>query len=488
MNPAGEYAPVFPRYRPVLLILAACIAGLAVAMHVPGHVSMDSSAQLYEAQTGVSVSWSPPLMSALLRWLGGGVQATLVFVVGCSALTYGGIALALSGAGRGQPAPSRRGGAVGALLIALAILNPLIFLYVGIVWKDVLFAGLFASAAGLLLYATAFAGSVRGRWLYFLAGMLLVPVLLVRQQGIVLAPPLLLACTLGVAGPWQGWHARRWWLRALLAALAFATACWGLDFASKLAIQSSGDKSSSVGYTAIQSYDVTGLIAAGAAQDVVLPAALSSRALTDAVRRTYSDERIDYVFNDPVVAAAFKQLGSSAVRHAWWSLISRHPDAYVKMKARQYGWLLDLYRLDRCLPVHLGVEGNPEYLAAVGIPAGFDGRDRRLFSLSMLARHLATHRHWFYLLLLATAAAWFVATRKRYSSAERTAVAAMIAGLALFYGSFTVTVLACDFRYLYPGLVGVTVLFVFLVSHQCLRGHAGGTTRGVDARRDGALP
>lgn len=461
--------PVPGYVRGLLLALMLCVAVLAAAVQVPGHVSMDTSVQLYEAHTGSSVSWSPPFMSAVLRWLGGGIQATSLFVIACVAMTYGGMALAFP-AVAGTETPSRRRQVVGVLLLILAVLNPIVFLYVGIVWKDVLFASLFATAAGLLLHASAYAGSTRGRWLYFLAGLMLLPVLLVRQQGVVLAPPLILACMWGVAGPWQGWRAHRWWLSLLLVLLAYGAAYWQLDRASRLTIADTDGTSGASGYTIIRKYDITGLVASGAASGVTLPDRLSSDAFKAGVARAYGDDRIDYVMQDPAVVAGFQDMGPAEISSIWSALVADRPDAYVRMKARQYGWLLGLQRLDRCLPIHLGVDGNPTYLAAVGVPARMDDRDRKLFGLSLQARHLATYRHWFYLLLLFAAAVWLVARRDRFSSAERHAVSAVIAGLTLFYASFTVAGLACDFRYLYPGLIGVTILFVFLVAHQCLRG------------------
>ena len=149
-------------------------------------------------------------------------------------------------------------------------------------------------------------------------------------------------------------------------------------------------------------------------------------------------------------------------------MILDRPDVYARMKARQFGWLLGVYRLDRCLPVHLGVEGNKDYLSAVGIASGMDERDRSLYQLSQWSRHLVLHRHWFYVAMLGLCVAWFLRTRKRLASSERVAIAAFIVALVLFYASFVVTGLACDFRYLYPGLVGVTTLAVFMLARASL--------------------
>ena len=59
-----------------LLLLALLLASGAVALHWPGHVSMDTSIQLYEASIGKSAGWQPPFTAALMKWLGGGEAAT----------------------------------------------------------------------------------------------------------------------------------------------------------------------------------------------------------------------------------------------------------------------------------------------------------------------------------------------------------------------------------------------------------------------------
>ena len=125
--------------RRVYPSVAAALVVAALFVHAPGHLSMDSSLQVYEAQTGHSVSWAPPFMSALLRWLGGGATSTAIFVALCAGATYGGFVLAL------RAAHHVAGGEFRCVFlrnaaIAVLLLNPIVFMHVGIVWKDVLFA------------------------------------------------------------------------------------------------------------------------------------------------------------------------------------------------------------------------------------------------------------------------------------------------------------------------------------------------------------
>lgn len=443
-----------------LVALAVALALLAVAAHAPGHVSMDSSEQLYEAATGRSVSWSPPFMSALLHWLGGGARATTAFVAACAALTYGGIVLAALAGRRSRPA---RFGLVRGLAILVLIANPLVFLHVGIVWKDVLLAGLLATSGGLLLVAAHGDGGRRSL-AAALALVALVPLLLVRQQGVVLAPALVATAAGLLAGPLRDPGSARWWLRWAAVVGLYGLLCAGTMHAVRQAIEESGDKSTAVGLAAVQRYDLAGMLATGVAPREGLPPGLATPAFTAAVKRAYSADRIDFVLNDPTVVAGFHGLDGPTVARVFGDQVRARPGTYLLVKARQFGWLLGLYRIDRCLPLHVGVEGNPEYLRAAGVAQGMDRHDQLLYQTGLLARQLVLYRHWFYLSLLVIACLYLWATRRSRPAAATTAAGAVGIALLAFYGAYAMTTIACDFRYLYPGLVGTSVLAVYLLA------------------------
>lgn len=442
------------------LLGALCIG--SIAMHVPGALSMDSSLQVHEARTGTSVSWAPPFMSALLRWLGkGSPVATAWFVVLCASTTYASYALACWQLRR-YPAERFHGWLRIACALVL-VLNPLIFLHVGIVWKDVLFASLLALAAAMMLHASS--GAARHAWIFHvLAIMLLLPTPLIRQHGALLAPLLILGCLYGLTSGTAGWHGWRRGLGIGLLALGCVAGYRGIGALVDDTIRASGDKSTSVGIAAIQKYDITGMLAAGA-DPSTLPGPLRAPAFLETTKRSYSADRLDMVLADPVVARGFESVRPKDIQSAWLGLVRQSPLGYARVKAEQYAWLIGLRRLDRCLPIHLGVEGERVYLEGAGFRLGQDRRDAVLFQLSMWTRHLALYRHWFYMVLLVACAvvAWRI--RRRLNTVDRVAVASVVASGAVLYASFLPTVLACDFRYLYPGLVLVSVLTLYLLSH-----------------------
>jgi hypothetical protein len=458
----------------IVLALAGVLCAIAIRVHVPGHVSMDSSMQLYEAATGESVTWFPPFMSALLRWMGGGLHATSLFVALVSVLTYGAMAL-VARVGTALPAAvaDTRPRAGLRLLVACAlVLNPLIFLYVGIVWKDVLFAALLAASIALSLRA-AYLPTRGAVPMWLLAALLLLPAPMVRQHGIFLAPWLALAPFLGIA---HAVRARSRWQRLAIVALlfvVFALASLALRHVVDATIHDAGDKSTAVGFRGVESYDITGMIAArDGAQG--LPAELANPAFIAAVRQWYSDDRIDTVMARPEVLATMGPLPSERIQAIWLRMIATHPGDYAWMKLRQFGWLLDLQQLHRCLPVHVGIDGNRDYLAALHIPVRLDARDHHLYVLSTALEAWPVHRHWAYLVLLAFLSLRLWRSRRRRAAAANRSVLVVASSTWLLYLSFIPTGMACDFRYLYPALCMVSLLAIHALCEPLrARGDAG---------------
>jgi len=455
--------PQVRRVDRALYLLVAVLVPLAIAAHGGGHVSMDSSEQLYEAATARSVSWSPPFMSALLRLWGGGPHAAAAFVACCTLLTYGGLLLAW---GAGSRTHGRSGPGVFATLAGVVLIaNPLVFLYVGILWKDVLLASLLAAVSGLLLTASGASRRI-SLPLAALALLLLVPLLLVRQQGVLLAPPLVAVAAALIAGQWRGRFDVGCLARWLAVVVAYAALAWGTSLGVRQVIAGAEEKSTDVGIAAVMRYDLTGMLAMGHGPSPELPADLREPRVLAAVKDTYSADRLDFVLNDPEVGLGFQGMDAQADKRAWWAQLRADPLVFARVKAEQFAWLVGLRRLDRCLPLHVGIEGNQDYLRAARMTEGVDAADVRLYRFGMWARHLVFYRHWFYLALLAVASLILVAgwRRRAHAPAATGVLGGMVLGLCAFYGAYLLTTIACDFRYLYPGLVGTSCVILYLIA------------------------
>ncbi len=111
------------------IFLQACIA---LTIGLPGQLSVDSLVQLYEGRYGHSISWHPPFMSVLLGFFDRLGNASALFVLSMQALLSASIWLVLSA--------DFRTSYVRLILAMYVLLNPVIAIYTGIVWKDVLLA------------------------------------------------------------------------------------------------------------------------------------------------------------------------------------------------------------------------------------------------------------------------------------------------------------------------------------------------------------
>ena len=118
--------------------------------------------------------------------------------------------------------------------------------------------------------------------------------------------------------------------------------------------------------------------------------------------------------------------------------------------------------IEKCLPVHIGVDGNNEYLKAVGITPTRDSRDMLVYTLASKFFQWPVYRHWFYALglLAAVAVLALVTLPPRFKAMAWVLAAAS----GLFYLSYLPTAISCDFRYLYSGVCLVTLLWLVVIA------------------------
>ncbi|GAB6195009.1 hypothetical protein [Lysobacter xanthus] len=432
-----------PYARAFLASTCTLLALVAVALHSPGHTSVDSSIQLHEAITGRIMSWAPPFMSALLYWLGLGSVGTALFVALNAGSTYGGMRLAIGTGGVGRIAWWK-------IAIALAlVLNPVVFLYVGIVWKDVLLASLCSLSLGLTLAAWRHTGGMRIA-LAVAALVVLLPIPQVRQQGLLMLP--LFAVSPGLLIVDAGWRTRR--ARIIAGAMVVIGLVLG-HFAVRTAIESAFQKNAtgsiysavgsdvSVGTRMIRMYDLVGIEARtpGGAQLKATGVDRESLAATVAM---YTPERID-TLQGPPLDRTFGSLQGDRLADAWKDAVLEHPGAYLAHRWDVFSWLVGFHGEDRCLPIHVGTAGLPDFLKESGMREEQDARDSRLYTLLQPITRTLVWRHWFYVILglVVATAAW-----RRGPSARRVLLP-WVVGLAVFSAGYFPTSIACDFRYLY---------------------------------------
>ncbi len=416
-------------------------AGIALRLGLPGHLSIDSLVQLYEADTGQSISFNPPLMSVLLGWFSASGSAPIVFVVLMQALVSACIWLILT-----------RSRSLHPLRLALAfvvLLNPVIMIYTGIVWKDVLLA----HTAGCLFIVLASLPRFRAAAYWRLVALSLVLMVLTlgsRQQGVLycLAAAIALAWMLPVKNS--------------LKPLAFITAAV-IVFLLTDAVQSQlaprpGVNASAVGLRKAIQFDLAGIVA----NDGQLSGSFSpvlDEEITDAAT-VYSPYRVDTITTpaSQVWGLPLKALGS-----VWFSSVLANPAAYMHHRLDHFAALAGFRERSLCLPVHVGVTRytHPELAQELSSHLGYAGTEyphaQFVFDSVLKMLSLPIYAHWFYAVvtLLATVYLFY---RREY-----------VAGLyglcsTTYVLSFLVVSIACDFRYLYTSVFCATMLTAYCLA------------------------
>lgn len=437
---------------------------VAAVFSTGGHASVDSIQQLYEGQIGRSITWNPPFMSALLMLLGntpehGAGLAMPLFVALVCISMWGGLLLAA------RPV----GGAIlswwRVLLSAALLWNPVLLIYAGIVWKDVLFGALCTLAGGLGLVAIA----SPGRWPRVLAILAVAAVVgllpLVRQQGILLGPVLLLLPLLAV------WTFPGWSRRARLAGLAVvvlvaAGTRLSADAWSHAHIPGNDGRAMSVGFKLIFSFDLVG-IEANTLHGPLVELGAPDEVLRE-VRDHYTPERVDFFDRTPKLSVFLSQ-HREQLPALWAKAVAEHPAAYLTHRAQVMASLLAWGRERSCLHIHVGIDGIPAQLEALGLSAGTDVADRVLYQWSIGPFLTPVMKHWPYVLALVVLGGIAMAKRR---GATRIGLGIVALAAATLYASLVPTAIACDFRYAFAAIPLTTVVALALLAGW--RAHEGG--------------
>ena len=145
-------------------------------------------------------------------------------------------------------------------------------------------------------------------------------------------------------------------------------------------------------------------------------------------------------------------------------MIKQNPKAYFRHKITAYATLLGLRGIEPTQPVHIGVDGNVEYLRAASMAPGVDARGRLSYELSSRLFRWPIYRHafWLAMLIACAAALLYVRLMREIKIIAILVVAAVI----LFFASYLPTMISSDFRYLFSviPLITLVLLIIFLGS------------------------
>ena len=195
-------------------VLAVGLLGMLGA-NLPGHLSYDSVAQLYEGHFHVRETWGPALYAWVLGFFDQFIPGTALYVTASAALFFVSV---------GSMAALRpRTSWLAPVVAALAALTPQVLIYQAIVWKDVMFANCAIAGAGSASPTPRAGGLARPavrRWMFLLIALLLLAAgSQVRQNGIVAAAVGAVALGwIAAAGSWR--RGATWAVCGLLAVVA----------------------------------------------------------------------------------------------------------------------------------------------------------------------------------------------------------------------------------------------------------------------------
>ena len=417
-----------------LLILAIGFVAVLVA-DLPGHLSYDSVLQLHDGRTGHYNSWHPPIMAWLLGLGDAVLPGTAVFVALNAALLFASLAMVVMA--------RRRVGWFAPIVAAVMVASPLLLIYQGIVWKDVLFAN--AAVAGFLALSQAVRVE-RFAWraaLVIWAFLLFGVATLIRQNGLLV----LLAGTVALIGMVVRLGGRPRLKAGLVLGIVAFSLTAALCFAADAALMTRRiDALGPVAQLrALQGYDIIGALSHDPKIDL---APLDSPALAqswrNAAAKTYTPERMDALY-DALEIGKPSKVPNAAVARQWRAVITQHPQAFLQHRWEVFRWTFFTPVLTQCLPVWAGVDGPANLLEELGLVGQQRPQDEALETYAGGFYGTPVFSHVFYA-VLAVAALLLLARLRRPGDA---AIAFMLLSALGFAASFALISLACDYRYLY---------------------------------------
>ncbi|HEY9101375.1 hypothetical protein [Chitinimonas sp.] len=418
----------------ILLIQMAAVLWIGL----PGQLSFDSIIQLYEGRMLKVISFNPPLMSLLLGLFDRLGSGPVGFVLLSSTMLLAASGLAL--------AHAQRLSWWRWLLSAIILLNPVILLYTGIVWKDVLLAHAIVLAYFLVDHLHRREQPV-GPLGISLTLLLLAVIIGARQQGILFAIPLAI---------WLALSARRSTALSLLLAAMFVALPYEanqlMQRLTHTAAQTEEPSANQTGLQVLMRYDLVGIAAHGGKLDPGLPGPVIAELSTVVPR--YSPYRVDTIGND---SPGYFHLPLNSIRTYWWQTVSTYPKAYLLHRLDTFRILLGWGDVGQCVPLHYGTYGpvyaygvNGDLLPKLGLVAGPGPLIIQISHFLDYAVASPLFMHGFYALVLLITA---VVLYRRHSWVLLTLSLCSLA----YLGSYALIGIACDFRYGYT-LIVVTSL------------------------------
>ncbi len=413
-------------------------AGLLAMLweNLPGHLSYDTVAQLYEGHFHIRETWGPALYAKILGLFDAVVPGTALYVIASGALFFG--SLASFSALRGRTSWLAPAAA------ALVAFTPQVLIYQAIVWKDVAFANTAIAGMVFLAHAARSWSNPRWRWT-LLAGALFFLAIAsqVRQNGLIVG--MLGALALG----WVASCGR--WRRGLVWAVGgfIAVAVTG-QLLTVLSIppHSPPEPGVKTGLGIVQNYDLVGAITFDPTYKLSIMAAADPADTAVIEKRgplEYSGRRVDFIDRDTALNDAEWNVPGEVASRQWMDLVLKHPLLYLRVRWEDFRWVFAPPVIDWCLPIYVGVDAPDEKMRPLKLVHRYSDADAGLANYSTWFFDTPIYWHWFYAAISLVLAGLFLWRRQ---PADIVLAGLQLAGVA-FSASFFIISIACDYRYLY---------------------------------------
>lgn len=175
-----------PRRFWLVAALAAACFGITLWAFYPGVMTYDAKYVYVDMLKGFRGDWQSPVMTSLWKWidpLAPGSGSMFLLIAALYWLGFGLLALTIA-----------RQSLIAALVLLLLALSPPAFMYVAIIWRDVLFAGLWLLAATMCFIVAD--RDARVRWPAQAVALGLVAFGVLLRPNALAAAPLLAAYTI----------------------------------------------------------------------------------------------------------------------------------------------------------------------------------------------------------------------------------------------------------------------------------------------------
>jgi hypothetical protein len=334
----------------VAFALITLHAALVLELNFPGHLSVDSMMHLYEWHTKEQVSFNPVFVTWWVGltnfiWPEGGGAMLMALAMHCTAI--GVLVWAIPNLSRWV-----------LLLMVVWSVWPVMVLYDGNVWKDVMFANA-AILAASLAYALYRFPRAKLLWIFVL---LLAPFLvLARQNGLAFAVFLAIALAYAPLVQPMKWAAKS---MAIFIAMVAFSAVVNVTVGANLYRSAGGERGAAVGLILLAVFDSAGILANDGKATLNLPEldAASNEAIARELRTSYSPTRLDTLQFEAVRNGVSVH---RALSKGHFDLIKSYPLAWLQHRFDLFTHVLGLRNQHLCMPTFVGVTPLSAERAAV---------------------------------------------------------------------------------------------------------------------------